>query len=182
MNREEFEDVWKKVETDYSSGSISSEHTLQCSLYFHLRASNDARRIFVESTIHLNGRQIKPDLMLCDDSKIHSIWELKFVPHGYVRHEGDIGKFKQLSDSIGSKYALEIDPLSGKSTDRDFQLTEQTIFVFAAVSQHDSVALDEGAVKGLLGIGQDTSLPFAHLAGSVNGRKVEFRARYFERE
>jgi len=145
--------VWDVVKDDYLAGLINSERCLQAALYRGLRMKMPENfRIFVEPRlpIHDNGAII-PDIIICSDSKIVAVVEIKYVPHSYPRFEDDLKKFNRLADfSSSDTFDIAIDPITGKFDNIRYHLNTDSIFVFAVVGDSEAQAVWRSEVISFL--------------------------------
>ena len=92
-----YQKSWTQVKLAYAGGFMVSERGLQAVLYSALQANLPGIDIVVEPTWEMVGRGIlRPDLVLVEGGEITDIFEIKFVPQGYVRWERRHRKTPQL--------------------------------------------------------------------------------------
>lgn len=151
MNPLKLQKAWNlHVSQDYQHGLLNSERCLQAALYRALRIELPENTIFVEPLLELNGtdagRNFVPDIVVCSGNQIEAILELKFVPHSYPNFQNDLAKFLALSTvAAHAAVFIALDPITGKFS-RKFTFSESPRFIFAAVGQHDAVAVDHAAI------------------------------------
>jgi len=98
-------EAWKFcVENDYKKQRINSERSLQSALWAHLY--NDMpqnMRLFIEPTIKINGgKQITPDIVVCNKRNIISVLEIKYSPRVKPNFEKDIRNLAAISEHGGA--------------------------------------------------------------------------------
>lgn len=156
MVESRLQNMWNQhIRQDYDMGLLNSERCLQASFYRALRIELPEHIIFVEPLLELKstniGRNFVPDIIVCNENKIEAILELKFVPHGYPNYKKDLAKLFTLSTLPGqNEFFISLDPDSGKFSNGKYTFSENPIFVFAVIGQHDAEAVDRTAILGSL--------------------------------
>ena len=98
------------------------------------------------------GRGRPTDLVLCEDSVVRLIAEIKFVPHGYPRWRQDIRKLNeiaQLDSCEGHKFKIE--PATGKFSGKKHHVNPDTRYAFIAVGRDEAAAVDLKSIETELG-------------------------------
>ena len=111
-----YQESWTQVQQAYAGGFMVSERGLQAVLYStlqaHLQAGID---IVVEPTWAMVGGEIlRPDLVLVEGGEITDIFELKFVPYGYVQWAADIANLHNYVGNPNAQYPVRLDPQTGQ--------------------------------------------------------------------
>mgnify|MGYP000688714723 CR=1 FL=1 len=167
--KELLEIVWKQIEDDYQDGLIHAERCMQASFYRALRdldvPSDGLRSIFVEPYMSVEGTTY-PDIVVCEGDEIRAIIELKCVPHWYSEFKDDLQKLAKFERSGTEGFHLEIEPCTGKYTDRQFKITNETLYVFAVITRHDAEAVSTDLFDKYEGPSR-----FVHLIGKIPGEK-----------
>ncbi len=172
-------DFWSTAIAEaYKAGKITTERSLQASIYMELRQRLPLLNIFVEPAINnfaSYNSGSAPDLIVCDENKILLVAELKFVPHNYPHYQHDIEKLKAFFDSRScAEYRLSIDPKTGQFADNTHLATDQTTYAFFVVGRSDSAAVYRQEIKSLLRT-PNFSRQFALFYGRVfREMKIEF--------
>jgi hypothetical protein len=161
------EHVWQQIRIDYEIGNINSERCMQAAYYYALRSdANKPKdlRIFIEPEINF-GSSRYPDIVVCENHFIRAIIELKFTPHGYANFEIDLEKLIDFSTKIESPFPLEIDPSSGRWSDKKYIIFPETWFVFAAICRYDARAVSAPDISTR--IPSRSGIKFLHQRGRV---------------
>jgi hypothetical protein len=84
-----FKAAWQAALVDYAQRRLNGEHTLQSSLYYHLRRTlADDFVVFTEAVVRMpdsstdGKRKILLDLLICHGTEIIVAIELKYTPRG----------------------------------------------------------------------------------------------------
>ncbi|MDE2926171.1 MAG: hypothetical protein OXT71_07225 [Acidobacteriota bacterium] len=157
---------WVEVEKDYKGGLLNSERCLQASMYraFRLHAPGELDT-FVEPELSLRSKKYRPDLVICEDTRVSAIVEIKFVPHRFARYKRDIDKLQELADM--DDQPISIDPATGEWSSTTYRADCCTKLVFAVVARHDSAALDSHSISARLK--PEFKKRFFLLSGSIGG-------------
>lgn len=178
--REKLRVAWEEVGDDYRKKLLNSERCLQANLYGHLRGHLcEATDILVEPVIDLTvmgqTKKIIPDLVVNQGGQVAVVLEIKFMPHSYAVFEDDLKKFALLAGHQPENIPMRIEPSSGQWADAQPSIDDETLYIFAVVTSHDSAALDAAKLASLMG---EYSHQFGLLGGSVGGAEnCEERAR-----
>ena len=121
-----------------------SERGLQAVLYTELRKelSSDSH-VVVEPTWEMADGNAFPDLVIVEGGEITDIFELKFVPQGYVEWEEDIERlfrYIEKHDEQYPRYPVRLNPKTGQ-WDADFPVQEGCCLHFVVVARHDAEAV-----------------------------------------
>ena len=177
MNIDQVFELWEGVKEDYSLGLINTERCLQASLYHYTRNNLKDLTPFVEPGLrYVEGRGYSfiPDLVFCEGNRLVGIMEIKFTPHYYPNYEWDIKKLNSLWEDKQDGHQIAINPQTGKWLSEEMFITEETLFMFAVVAQHDAAAVDKQAVCEKLSTGIRSR--FILLSGSIGGAtSIKFR-------
>ncbi len=168
--------VWQDVQTQYEAGYIPNEATLQACLFADLRVGFPFFRhhkfprnhIVANPTVYPDrendrDRILKPDLMVVNEAgEITDMFELKFVPEGYVEWKGDIDKWIPYLKTL--RCQVETDPESGQFTGKWHKSAERCSLHFVAVAQPDAEALCTETIRNYIN-GRIPGYPFYHWKG-----------------
>ena len=153
--RSELEIAWKEtVEAHYLTGTIAWESDLQALIYRALQSRCPDASVFLEARM-LPDESKRIDLVLCKDSDVRLIAEIKFVPQGYPKWERDIQKLNaiaqlaQLDRYEGHRFL--IDPANGHFSGEKHHVNPDTRYAFIAVARDDADAVDLESIKPTLG-------------------------------
>ena len=149
--RSKLEDAWKEtVAADYLTGAIAYESDLRASIDRALRIKCPDASVFLEARMLPGESRI--DLVLCEDSVVRLIAEIKFVPQGYPEWERDIQKLNeiaQLDSCEGHKFKIE--PANGQFSGEKHYVNPDTRYAFIAVGRDDADAVDLKSIETELG-------------------------------
>jgi N6-adenosine-specific RNA methylase IME4 len=178
--------IWKTaIQTDYRSGILQYEGTLEAALYHHLRSLRaSGLSVITQPRFFMsNGRRGKvPDMVVMQEKGKHvdAVIEVKFVPAG-IKYQPDIDKLvswaRRTSRSPQKAY-LKLDPQTIQlSTVDAFCVTHKTHWIFAGIGPDGVEALCPDFVRRYLNTRRRTK--FGHFwlfAGIVGGgsRKAQF--------
>lgn len=162
-------EIWNEMPGLVEVGVITYERQLQAELYhqFKLRFPSQTNyQMWVEPVFYMNKthektQTIKPDLVITNSKKfIVAVIELKFMPWGYPKYEGDIAKLNRLQrlSKTGKSFSLGFVPVSHvwqtqeKEKDKilDFQLSPNLQTFYCLFGKPDSNIIENPAsVKGM---------------------------------
>lgn len=160
--------IWQEVQEHYETGYMSSEATLQACLFAELRSGIPFCREHKFPRHHVvagptwypgadNDPKQYPDLVIANEaSVITDILELKFVPQGYVEWkdhkdgEGDIDKLIRYVENKKLRCHVEIDPESGRYTDKPHEIGAGCGLHFVVVAQPDAEALCTETIRNYI--------------------------------
>ena len=153
--RSELEGAWKEtVKEDYLNGTIATERDLQASIYRVLRIKSPAASVFLEAGMLAgeSGATRPTDLVLCEDSDVRLIAEIKFVPQGYPEWEQDIQKLNAIAQLDKNKgHEFLIDPANGHFSGEERCVKRDTLYAFIVVGRNDSKAVHLKNIEPTLG-------------------------------
>lgn len=130
--------AWEQtVRSDYCSGHINSERSLQASLFANLRTvlkEDDVQRhVFIEPTLKVSdGNIVRPDIMVCNAREAICFLELKYVPRGKVDTSKDMRSLTSIARSTDMSVSLEryrgpkLPPMS-------FKISKTVLFAWAGI-------------------------------------------------
>ena len=157
--RSKLEGAWKKTVFDeYTTGTIATERDLQTSIYRALRIKCPAASIFLEAVMLYgeSGARRPTDLVLCEDSVVRLIAEIKFVPHGYPQWRQDIRKLNEIAQLDSCEgHEFKIEPATGQFSGEKHCVNLDTRYAFIAVGRDDAEAVDLKSIEtefGALGL------------------------------
>ena len=89
--RKQLSNAWKNtIRESYNKRLINTEHGLHAHFYGFLRdqfkeeSLLDHRHVYFEQTFVIEGRSIRPDLVVCNDQQIIAVVELKYAPRSQL--------------------------------------------------------------------------------------------------
>ena len=154
--RSKLEGAWKKtVLKEYENGTIATERDLQASIYRVLRIKCPAASVFLEAVmLHGESGARRPtDLVLCEDSVVRLIAEIKFVPHGYPQWRRDIRKLNEIAQLDSCEgHEFKIEPATGHFSGEKHHVNPDTRYAFIAVGRDDAVAVYLEDIKHALAL------------------------------
>jgi hypothetical protein len=145
--------AWKEtLTTDYQNGILYIERDLQASFYHHVRRlSRDRLTLFNEVPGFL--KQGKPDLVVCCGNAVEAVIEFKFDVCK-LKFEGDLTKLARWANAAWKSRVetpLALNPKTLKlDYERQFVVSDKTMWIFAAVTQSGEDAVKSVAVKQCL--------------------------------
>jgi hypothetical protein len=92
-----------------------------------------------------------------------AVIELKFIPHAYPVFEEDLRKLQRYAKFKG-KFPLTLDPSTGRFSNHLYRFGPHCLFVFAAIGQHDSEAVDSTSLAKIADLGA-RFVPLGHGVG-----------------
>ena len=99
-----------------------------------------------------SGARRPTDLVLCEDSVVRLIAEIKFVPHGYPQWRQDIRKLNEIAQLDSCEgHEFKIEPITGQFSGEKHCVNLDTRYAFIAVGRDDAIAVDLEKIKTELG-------------------------------
>ena len=177
-------EAWEKtLTTDYQNGVLYIERDLQASFYHHVRSlSRDRLTLFNEVPTFLG--QGKPDLVVCRKNAVEAVIEFKFDVCK-VNIERDLTKLARWANRAWKspvKTPLALNPKTVElDYERQFIVSDKTMWFFAAVTRSGEPAVKSVAVKRCLeSMRKDVPWSrFWHFTGAVGPKgKLRSTARH----
>lgn len=124
-----FKQAWQKSTADYAQRKLNSEHTLQASIYHHLRQElPDDFVVYTEAVVRLpesdlpGKKKVVLDLLICHGTEIIAAVELKYKPRGIPVSDALRKDIKSLSlirnrRSSADRVAIEMPRFRSTSSD-----------------------------------------------------------------
>ena len=141
--------AWSEgVASDYASGSVVSERSLQASLYYNLRTLASNITVYVEPKVLYKGSSPSriPDLVVSANGQAVAIIEIKFFPWWRPKDKdiaADIDRLNKLKALPShKKLNLAIDPRTGDFVNQE-KVHDNAIYVFGIVGQDVRSALEQ---------------------------------------
>lgn len=134
---------------------LGSRPTSCALLWFCCKPKTESKQVFLENPAFTSFGI--PDLVVCDETEVLLVAEIKFVPHEWPEFKGDIAKCNTISSKyLDKKFTFERDPKTGNDSDSKCQITKDTHYVFFVVDHHaaEAVYMDDvekelkGSLKG----------------------------------
>ena len=153
-----FNTAWRKSTKDYSDRIINSEHTLQSSVYHHLRSAlRDDFRVFTEAVIQLpesvaaesEKRKIIVDLLVCYKKEIVAAIEIKYTPRGMPATDSvrkDILSLSRITNRLRliDRVSVEMPRFrSSESAALVLSISPIRKLIFAAYCSKDSIGIQK---------------------------------------
>jgi hypothetical protein len=119
---------------------------MQSALYSKLANALAPEKVIVEPTWTINGKTMIPDLVTIKESRITNIFELKFVPQGYVDFKSDLRKLLTYATSRNERHPIRLNPSTGQwkgygAVKRDCEMH------FVVIAKHDAAAVWAESLK-----------------------------------
>lgn len=135
--------AWKRtIDTGYENMQINSERGLQVIFCTEItrvfeQQGTAPRRLFIEPSLRLplqNGKQVIPDIIICNRNEIIAAVEIKYTPKGKPNYQGDIENLSYLADNCGDKeFSIVNERYLGPQKDKSYSFSKDVVFAWAGI-------------------------------------------------
>jgi len=167
LHRKIFRALWTNVRHWHADGYCVSERGLQAELYCALSRRLAPARVVVEPSWTVGGKNMVPDLVTIEESRITNIFELKYVPHGFADLRPDLRKLLAYGAKVDESFRVRLDPATGAWSESK-AVSEKCELHFVAVANYRAAAVWSESLKEEVPELQTSKFTMNHWFGRIS--------------